>query len=45
MIVDMCVNNAQNTYTAVTHDEELIPTSNSQYLQTYLVTIRTQNFE
>ena len=27
---DMCVN-TQNTYTAETHDEELIPTSNSQY--------------
>ena len=26
----MCVN-TQNTYTAETHDEELIPTSNSQY--------------
>ena len=31
--------------TAVRHDEELIPTSNSLYLKTFLTTIRTQNFK
>ena len=29
----------------LTHDEELIPTSESQCLKTYLVAIRVQNFK
>jgi len=45
MTGDMCVNSTQNNYNAVTHDEEFIPTSNSQYSKAYLVTIMTQNYK
>ena len=41
----MCVKQYTNTYSAVIHDEELIPTSNSQYLKAYLITIWTQNLK